>query len=75
VHRTNPKGGGGTDPDVVVDLILEKQLKPDAIIMLSDGYMHTNRGKWSAITQPTLWCIIGNDNYEVPNGQKLVIAD
>jgi len=75
VHRTNPKGGGGTDPDVVVDLIVEKQLKPDAIIMLSDGYMHTNRNKWAVITQPTLWCIIGNDNYEVPNGQKLVIRN
>jgi predicted metal-dependent peptidase len=73
VHRTNPKGGGGTNPDVVVDLIAEKQLKPDAIIMLSDGYMHTNKSKWAAITAPTLWCIIGNDNYEVPNGQKLVI--
>lgn len=75
VHRTNPKGGGGTNPDVVVDLIVEKQLKPDAIIMLSDGYMHTNRQKWAAITAPTLWCIIGNDNYEVPNGQKLVIRN
>ena len=75
VHRTNPKGGGGTDPDVVVDLIAEKQLKPDAIIMLSDGYMHTNKSKWAVITKPTLWCIIGNDNYEVPNGQKLVIRN
>jgi predicted metal-dependent peptidase len=75
VHRTNPKGGGGTNPDVVVDLIVEKQLKPDAIIMLSDGYMHTNKQKWAAITRPTLWCIIGNDNYEVPNGQKLVIKN
>ena len=75
VHRTNPKGGGGTDPDVVVDLIAEKQLKPDAIIMLSDGYMHTNKQKWAVITKPTLWCIIGNDNYEVPNGQKLVIRN
>ena len=73
VHRTNPKGGGGTNPDVVVDLIVEKQLKPDALIMLSDGYMHTNKSKWAVITKPTLWCIIGNDNYEVPNGQKLVI--
>ena len=75
VHRTNPKGGGGTNPDVVVDLIVEKQLKPDAIIMLSDGYMHTNKEKWAVITKPTLWCIIGNDNYEVPNGQKLVIRN
>jgi predicted metal-dependent peptidase len=75
VHRTSPKGGGGTDPDVVVDLIVEKQLKPDAIIMLSDGYMHTNKQKWAAVTAPTLWCIIGNDNYEVPNGQKLVIRN
>jgi len=75
VHRTSPKGGGGTNPDVVVDLIVEKQLKPDAIIMLSDGYMHTNKKKWAVITKPTLWCIIGNDNYEVPNGQKLVIKN
>ena len=75
VHRTSPKGGGGTNPDVVVDLIVEKQLKPDAIIMLSDGYMHTNKQKWAAITKPTLWCIIGNESYEVPNGQKLVIKN
>ena len=75
VHRTNPKGGGGTNPDVVVDLIVEKQLKPDAIIMLSDGYMHTDKQKWAAITKPTLWCIIGNESYEVPNGQKLVIKN
>jgi predicted metal-dependent peptidase len=73
VHRTNPKGGGGTNPDVVVDLMVEKQLKPDALIMLSDGYMHTNKSKWAAVTAPTLWCIIGNDSYEVPNGQKLVV--
>jgi len=53
--------------------MVEKQLKPDALIMLSDGYMHTNKSKWAAVTAPTLWCIIGNDSYEVPNGQKLVV--
>jgi predicted metal-dependent peptidase len=67
------KGGGGTDPDVVVDFLQEKRLTPDAIVMLSDGYMHTNKPKWAGVKAPTLWCIIGNDNYEVPNGQKLVI--
>ena len=73
VHKTSPKGGGGTDPDCVVDFMLEKEFKPDALIMLTDGYMHSNKPKWAAIKAPTLWCVIGNDNYEVPNGQKLVI--
>ena len=73
VHQTNPKGGGGTDPDVVVDFMQEKRMTPDALIMLSDGHMHTNKQKWASIKAPTLWCILGNDKYEVPNGQKLVI--
>ena len=71
VHKTNPKGGGGTDPDCVVDFMIEQDFKPDALIMLTDGYMHTNKPKWAAIKAPTLWCVIGNEKYEVPNGQKL----
>jgi predicted metal-dependent peptidase len=73
VHRTNPKGGGGTDPDCVVDFMADQDFKPDALIMLTDGYMHTNKPKWAAIKTPTLWCVIGNEKYEVPNGQKLNI--
>jgi predicted metal-dependent peptidase len=73
VHRTNPKGGGGTDPDCVVDFMTGQDFKPDALIMLTDGYMHTNKPKWAAIKTPTLWCVIGNEKYEVPNGQKLNI--
>lgn len=75
VHQTNPKGGGGTNPDVIVDFMREKRMTPDALVILSDGYMHTNKPKWSAVKAPTLWCILGNDKYEVPNGQKLVIRD
>lgn len=73
VHKTSPKGGGGTDPDCVVDFMHEHKLKPDALIMLTDGYMHSNKPKWAAVKAPTLWCVIGNDSYEVPNGQKLVV--
>jgi predicted metal-dependent peptidase len=73
VHKTNPKGGGGTDPDCVVDFMIAQDFKPDALIMLTDGYMHTNKPKWAAIKAPTLWCVIGNEKYEVPNGQKLNI--
>jgi len=75
VHRTNPRGGGGTDPDVVVDYMLAKKLKPDALVILSDGYMHSNKTKWAGMTKPTLWCILGNEGYEVPCGQKLIIKE
>jgi predicted metal-dependent peptidase len=73
INSTRPKGGGGTDPDVVVDFMQEKRMTPDALIMLSDGHMHTNKQKWAAIKAPTLWCVIGNKDCEVPNGQKLNI--
>ena len=75
VHRTNPKGGGGTNPDVVAQYMQEHKLSPDALVILSDGYMHTNKPAWAHITKPTLWCILGNDGYEVPCGQKLVIKE
>jgi predicted metal-dependent peptidase len=75
VHRTKPKGGGGTDPDVVVQYMNEKGLTPDALVILSDGYMHTNKPAWAGMKNPTLWCILGNENYEVPCGQKLVIKE
>ena len=75
VHRTNPKGGGGTDPDVVAKYLQEHKLSPDALVVLSDGFMHTNKSAWAHITKPTLWCILGNDGYEVPCGQKLVIKE
>ena len=74
-HRTNPKGGGGTDPDVVVAYMNEHKLAPDALVVLTDGYMHTNKPAWASFTKPTLWCILGNDGYEVPCGQKLVIKE
>ena len=75
IASTRPKGGGGTNPDVVADYMKEHKLSPDALVVLSDGYMHTNKSAWAHITKPTLWCILGNDGYEVPCGQKLVIKE
>jgi len=74
-HQTNPKGGGGTDPDCVAKFMAEKKLKPDALIMLSDGYMHSNPQGWAGVTVPVLWCIVGNDNYVPPCGQLIKIKD
>ena len=54
LSTTKPKGGGGTAPQCVSNYIRDKKLKPEAIIMLTDGYV-TNWGThWNA---PMLWGI------------------
>jgi len=75
LHRTNPKGGGGTNPDCIVDFMFEKKIKPDALVVLSDGYMHSNADHWRGFKTPTLWCIIGNDTYVPPCGQLVNVKE
>jgi predicted metal-dependent peptidase len=75
VHRTNPRGGGGTNPDCVADFLREKKFKPDALVVLTDGYMHSTPENWRHIGFPSLWCVIGNDSYKPPHGQLLLIKD
>lgn len=75
VHRTKPRGGGGTDPDCLPPYIAQKGLNPDAFIVLTDGYMSSDSRKWAAISKPVLWCIIGNTNFQVPKGQVVNVND
>lgn len=50
----SPEGGGGTDPQCVVDYMKEKQMRPDAVVMLTDGEVSSWGKGWDV---PTLWCI------------------
>tara|TARA_R110000782_G_scaffold198006_1_gene287072 strand:- start:362 stop:697 length:336 start_codon:yes stop_codon:yes gene_type:complete len=50
---TRPEGGGGTDPSCVADYLRDKKIKPDAVVMLTDGIVD-NWGKWDS---PVLWAI------------------
>lgn len=50
---TKPHGGGGTDPSCVADYLREKQIKPDATVVLTDGEV-MGWGKWDC---PVLWGI------------------
>lgn len=52
ITSTKPKGGGGTSPQCVSDYIRDKKLQPEAIIMLTDGYVDTWGTHWNA---PILW--------------------
>jgi len=53
---TKPAGGGGTDAACVADYLREKNIKPQAVVMLTDGYV-CSWGQWDV---PVLWCVIGS---------------
>jgi predicted metal-dependent peptidase len=53
---TTPRGGGGTDAACVADYLREKNIKPQAVVMLTDGWV-CSWGRWDV---PVLWCVIGS---------------
>ena len=69
VSSTKPKGGGGTSPSCVSTYLKEKGIKPECIIMLTDGYVG---GDWgSDWTAEVLWCIVGGNDEVAPNGKTV----
>ena len=63
VESTQAKGGGGTDPDCVPAYMKKEDLKPECVIMLTDGYLNSDKANWSSVTMPTMWCIKGNARF------------
>lgn len=70
---TKPMGGGGTDPDCVPDYLGEKNLKPEIIIMLTDGYLSCDVSRWSQVTCPVIWCVVDNKRFTAPIGKTIHI--
>jgi len=71
VSSTKPRGGGGTSPSCVSTYLKEKGIKPECIIMLTDGYVG---GDWgSEWTAEVLWCIVGGSSDIAPNGKTIHI--
>lgn len=62
-------GGGGTDPNCVSRYIDEVQLKPDCIIVLTDGEID-NWGSWR---HPILWAITNDRPMTAPVGKTINI--
>ena len=73
IESTKPRGGGGTAPSCVTDYLKEKNIKPECVIMLTDGYVGNDwGGDWPA---PVLWTIVGGNNAVAPNGKTLHIKE
>lgn len=69
IQSTKPRGGGGTSPSCVSTYLKEKDIKPECIIMLTDGYVG---GDWgSDWTSEVLWCIVGGSSDIAPNGKTI----
>jgi len=72
INSTRPKDGGGTSPSCVSEYLKEKNIKPECVIILTDGCVGSDWGsEWTA---PTLWCIVGDYfDGEAGNGKTIHI--
>lgn len=71
VDSTKPKGGGGTDPSCVPAYLDKHGIKPECVIMLTDGYI----GSWGDWEMPILWAICGGNKVVAPVGKTVHIED
>ncbi len=73
VSSTKPRGGGGTSPSCVTTYLKEKNIKPECVIMLTDGYVGNDWGEdWSC---PVMWTIVGGNDAVAPNGKTIHVKD
>lgn len=68
---TKPRGGGGTRPSCVSSYLRDQQIKPECILVLTDGVVGGDWGSgWEA---PVLWCIAGRRSIVASNGKTIHI--
>ena len=72
VESTKPAGGGGTQPACVPKYMKKHDIRPECLIILTDGYIpYQDPSDW-AIEAPVLWCIKGNSNFSESVVGKIV---
>jgi len=69
-QSTKPAGGGGTDAACVPQYMANNKIKPQAVVMLTDGYVSS----WGAWSVPVLWCVIGSKKVP-PVGRVVHVED
>lgn len=75
VDSTRPKGGGGTDPRAMMHYMKTKNIKPECIIMLTDGEIYDWGNEWEA---PIMWVICNRwrkGSITAPVGKTVQIKD
>ena len=65
-ESTRPTGGGGTNVECVPKFLQEQGIKPQASVVITDGYLGGDWGTWD---HPILWVIIDNPRCTPPFGK------
>ena len=71
INVTKPTGGGGTEVECVADYMREHNITPQAVIVLTDGWLGGSWGTWAC---PVLWAVIDNPRTYAPNGTTVHIT-
>jgi predicted metal-dependent peptidase len=71
VNTTKPRGGGGTDVNCVPPYMQEHGINPQAVIIITDGYLYGGWGQWS---HPVLWVIIDNEDAKPDCGKYIHVT-
>lgn len=72
VSSTKPRGGGGTDPSCVSKYLRDENIKPECVIVLTDGYVPNWGDEWTA---PTMWVISGGNTSAVSDHGKTIYLE
>jgi len=69
LRSTKPRGGGGTDPRCITEYMRAKKMKPECVVVLTDGYVGSWGEPWPC---PVLWGIT-TDGITSPVGKSVTI--
>lgn len=72
VTSTKPAGGGGTSVHCVPKYMQEHNIKPQAVICFTDGWLFDGWGQWSS---PILWCLLDNAKAKPDVGKYVNVKD
>jgi len=70
--QLKPVGGGGTRVRCVADYITKHGMRPDCLVVLTDGYVEGNLN-WPLDTVPTLWLVTEAHGFVPPVGRKVKV--
>lgn len=68
-----PMGGGGTRVSCVSEYMNKKQIKAEAVLVFTDGYLESDV-RWS-VDAPTLWLVTQNKHWTPPSGKKVFVEN